>query len=149
MLYYTSFCSFKLLCSLRCSYAFYCTGSLTLLTVSSIMTLLSTVYTSSISKPLLLLWSPLKHLSLLKFLVWLLFLWLLSIGILTSRFLRPIVAIYISRFLCTAKIYWLQTSILLSHCLLWCFLYWNLSNVAFVGLFSLIDFIVNLDYFVN
>jgi len=149
MLYYASSCSFKLLCSIRCGHAFYCSSTLTLSTVSSIVTLFFIIYTSSISKLLLLLWSLFKCLSLLESLVWPLFLWFLSIGILTSRFSRPVVAIYMLRFLCTAKIHWLQTSILLSHCLLWCFLYWNLSNVVSVGLFSLIDSVINFNYFVN
>jgi len=118
MFYYTSSCSFKLLCSLRYSYALYCSSALILLTVFSIIILFSTVYTSSISKPLLLLQNSLKRLSLLESIVWPLLLQLLFIGTLTSRFLRPIIAIYILRFLCTAKIHWLQTFIPLFHCLL-------------------------------
>jgi len=118
MLYCTSFCSFELLCSLKCSCAFYCSGALTLSTVSSVIILLSTVHISSIFESLLLLWSPLKCLSLLESLVWSLLLWLLSVGILTSRFPRPVVATCILRFLHTTKIYWFWTSILLSHCLL-------------------------------
>jgi len=149
MLNYTSPYSFKLLYSLRCSYALYCSSALTLSTISSIMTLFFIVYTSSIFKPLLLLQSLLKCLSLLESLVWLLLLWLLFIEILTSGFLRPLVAIYILRFLCTTKIYWLQTSVLLSYCLLWCFFYWNLFNVVSVSSFSLIDSVVNFNYFIN
>jgi len=118
MLYCASFYSFKLLCSLRCSYALYCSSTLTLLTVSSKIILFPTVYTSSISEPLLLLWSPLKCLSLLKSLVWSLFPQLLSIKILTSRFPKPVVATCILRFLCTTKIHWFQTSILLFYYLL-------------------------------
>jgi len=149
MLYCTSSCSFELLCSLRCNHALYYSSTLTLLTVFSIIILFSTVYTSSIFEPLLLLWSLLKHLSLLKSLVWPLLFWLLSIGILTSRFLRPVVAIYMLRFWCTAKIYWFWTSIPLSCCLLWCFLYWDLPNIFSVSSFSLVDPVVNLNYFVN
>jgi len=149
MFYCAFFCSFKLLCSLRCSCALYCSSALTLLIVSSIIILFFIVYTSSIFKLLLLLWSPLKCLSLLESLVWPLLLWLLSIGTLTSRFPRPVVAIYTLRFLCTAKIHWFWTFVLLSCCLLWCFFYWNLPNVSFVGLFSLVDPIVDFDYFVN
>ena len=114
MLYCTSFCSFELLCFLGCSCALYCTSSLTLLTVSSIITLFPTVHISSISEPLLLLWSLLKRLFLLKSMVWPLFPQFLFIGTLTFRFLRPIVAIHILRFLHTAKIHWFWTSILLS-----------------------------------
>ena len=149
MLYCTSFCSFKLLCFLGCSYALYCFSTLTLLTVFSVMTLLSTVYTSSISEPLLLLWSLPKRLSLLESLIWPLLLQLLSIGTLTFRFPRPIVAVYMLRFLCTAKIHWFWASILLSYCLLWCFFYQDLPNVSSVGLFSLVDPIVDFNYFVN
>ena len=149
MLYCTSSCSFKLLCSLRYSCALYCFSVLTLLTVSSIMTLFSTVYTSSVFELLLLLWSLLKYLSLLEFLVWPLLSWLLFIGILTFRFPRPVVAIHMLRFLCTTKIYWFQTFVSLFYCLLWCFLYQNLPNISSVSLFSLVDPIVNLDYFVN
>ena len=114
MLYYTSSCSFELLCFLRCSCALYCSSALTLSTVSSIITLFSTVYTSSISKPLLLLWSLLKCLSLLESLVWPLLLWLLFIGTLTSRFLRLFIVLYTLRFLCSTKIHWFQSSIPLS-----------------------------------
>jgi len=149
MLYCASLCSFELLCSFRCSYAFYYTGSLTLLTVSSVITLFSTVYTSSISESLLLLWSPLKCLPLLESLVWPLLFWLLSIGTLTSRFPRSIVAICTLRFLCTTKIHWLWTSVLLSCYLLWCFLYWDLFNISFIGLFFLVDPVVDFNYFVN
>jgi len=123
MLYYVSFYSFKLLCFLRCSYALYCTGSLTLSTVSSIIILFPIVYINSISELLLLLWSLLKHLFLLESLVWPLLLWLLSIGPLTSGFPKSVIAICTLRFLHTAKIYWFWTSIPLSCCLLWCFLY--------------------------
>jgi len=149
MLYCISLYSFKLLCSLRCNCALYCTSSLTLSTVSSIMTLFFIVHTSSIFKPLLLLWSSLKHLFLLKSLVWPLLLWFLSTGILTSRFPKPVIAICTLRFLCTAKIYWFWTSVLLSYCLLWCFFHWDLLNVSFIGLFSLVDPVVNFNYFVN
>jgi len=149
MLYCTSSCSFKLLYSFGCNCALYCFSALTLSTVSSIMTLFSTVYTSFISKLLLLLWSPFKCLSLLEFLVWPLLPWLLSIGTLTSRFPRPVVAVHTLRFLCTTKIHWFQTFVSLSCCLLWCFLYWDLFNVFFVGLFSLVDPVIDLDYFVN
>jgi len=149
MLYGTSLCSFKLLCSLRCSYVFYCFNALTLLIVSSIITLFSIVYTSSIFESLLLLWSPLKCLSLLEFLVWLLLFWLLFIRTLTFRFPRPVIAVYMLRFLHTAKIHWLWTFVLLFYCLLWCFFYWNLSNMFSIGSFSLVDSVVNLDYFVN
>ena len=119
MLYYTSLYSFEFFCFFGCSCALYCFSTLTLLIVSSIMTLFFTVYTSSISEPLLLLWSLPKCLSLLEFLVWLLLLWLLSIGILTFRFLRPVAVVCMSRFLYTVKIYWFQTSVPLSYCLLW------------------------------
>jgi len=149
MLYCAFSCFFELLCSLKCSCAFYYFSALTLLIVFSIMTLFFTVYTSSIFELLLLLWSLLKCLSLLESLVWFLLLWLLSIGTLTSRFLRPVVAACMLRFLCTAKIYWLWTSIPLSCCLLWCFFYWDLPNISSVGLFSLVDPVVDLDYFVN
>ena len=87
MLYCTSFYFFKFFCSLRCGHALYCFSTLTLSTVSSIMTLFSIIYTSSIFKPLLLLWGLLKCLSLLESLVWLLLLWLLSVGSLVSGFL--------------------------------------------------------------
>jgi len=149
MFYCISSCSFKLFYSLRCNYVFYCSSALILSTVSSIMTLFPTVYTSSISEPLLLLWSPLKCLSLMEFLVWPLLLWFLFIGTLTSRFPRPVIAICTLRFLCTAKIHWLWTSVPLSYCLLWCFFYWDLPNVSFIGLFSLVDSIVDFNYFVN
>jgi len=149
MLYYASSCSFELLCFFGCNCALYCSGVLTLLIVSSVITLFSIIYTNSIFKSLLLLWSLLKCLSLLESLVWLLLLWLLFIEILTSGFLRPLVAICMLRFLYTTKIHWLWISVLLSYCLLWCSLHQNLSNVVFVSLFSLIDFIINLDYFVN
>ena len=86
MFYCTSLYSFELLCSLRYGHALYCTGSLTLSTVFSIMTLLPTVYISSISEPLLLLWSPLKCLFLMESMVWPLFLQFLFIEILTPRF---------------------------------------------------------------
>jgi len=149
MLYCTSFYSFEFFCSLRCSYALYCSGALTLSTVFSIMTLFSTIYISSISESLLLLWSPFKCLSLLESLVWPLLFWFLFIGTLTFRFLRPVVAICMSRFLCITKIHWFWTSVLLFHCLLWCFFYWDLPNIFSVGLFSLVDPVVDLDYFVN
>jgi len=149
MLYCVSLCSFELLCSLRCSCALYCSSTLTLLTVSSIIILFSTVHINSIFKLLLLLWSLLKCFSLLESLVWPLLPWLLSIKTLTSRFLKPVVAVCMLKFLYTAKIHWFWTFVLLSCCLLWCFFYWNLSNVASVGLFSLIDFVVNFNYFVN
>ena len=84
----TSFYSFELLCSFRCSYAFYYSSTLTLSTVSSIITLFSTVYISSIFKPLLLLWSLLKCLSMLESLIWPLLPKLLSIETLVSGFLR-------------------------------------------------------------
>ena len=149
MLYCTSPYSFKLLCSLRCSHALYCSSTLTLSTVSSVITLLFTVHTSSISKPLLLLWSPLKCLFLLESLVWPLLPQFLSIEILTSRFLKPVIAIYILRFLYTAEIYWFQTFISLSYCLLWCFFHQDLPNISFINSFFLVDPIVNLNYFVN
>ena len=117
------FIFFKLFCSFRYSYVFYCFSALTLLTVFSIMTLFFTVYTSSIFELLLLLWSLLKCLSLLESLVWFLLLWLLSIGTLTFRFLKPIIAICMSRFLYIIKIHWFQTSVLLSCYLLWYFFY--------------------------
>ena len=149
MLHCISPCSFELLCSLKCSHALYCTGFLTLLTVSSIIILFPTVYTSSIFEPLLLLWSPLKHLSLLESMVWPLLPQLLSIRTLTSKFPWPIVAICTLRFLYTTKIHWFWTSIPLSYCLLWCFLYQDMPNISFVGLFSLVDPIINFNYFVN
>jgi len=149
MLYCTFSCSFKFFCSLKCGCVFYYSSALTLLTVSSVMTLLPTVYTNSISELLLLLQSLLKCLLLLESIVWPLLLWLLSIEILTFRFLRPIVAVCILRFLCTTKIHWFWTSILLPHCLLWWFLHWDLPNVYFIGLFSLVDLVVNFNYFVN
>jgi len=149
MLYYASFCFFELLCSLRCSCALYCSSALTLLTVSSIMTLFSIIYTSSIFELLLLLQNSLKCLLLLEFIVWPLLLWLLSIGTLTFRFLKPIIAIYMLKFLYTTKIHWFWTFILLSCCLLWYFFHWDLPNVSFIGLFSLVDPVVNLNYFVN
>jgi len=102
--YCTSFCFFELLCSFGCSYALYYSSTLTLLIISSIMILFSTVYTSSISESLLLLQSLLKCLSLLKSLVWPLLPQLLSIKILISGFLRPLVAVCILKFLYTAKI---------------------------------------------
>jgi len=149
MFHCASFCSFELLCSLRCNCALYCSSTLILLIVSSIMILFPAVYISSIFEPLLLLWSPLKCLSLLKSLVWPLLLWLLSIRTLTSRFLKPVVTVCMLRFLCTTKIHWFQTFVLLSCCLLWYFLYWDLPNVSSVSLFSLVDPVVDLDYFVN
>jgi len=149
MLYYASSCSFKLLCSLRCSCALYYFNTLTLLTVSNIMTLFSTVYTSSIFKPLFLLQRLLKHFLLLEFIVWPLLFWLLFIETLTSRFLRLSVTICMLSFLHTTKIHWFWTSVLLFQCLLWCLLHWCLFNVTLVGLLSLVDFIVNLNYFVN
>ena len=114
MLYCASFCSFKLLCSFKCSYVFYCSSALTLLIVFSIMTLFSIVYTSSIFELLLLLWRSLKHLLLLKSIVWPFLLWLLSVGILTFRFLRLLVTLCTLRLLCSAKIHWFWSSVLLS-----------------------------------
>ena len=69
MLHYISPCSFKLFYSLRCSYVFYCSGVLTLLIVSSIMTLFSIIYASSIFKLLFLLQRLLKCLLLLESIV--------------------------------------------------------------------------------
>ena len=113
ILYHTSSCSFKLLYFFKCSYALYCSSTLTLLIVSSIMTLFSAVYASSIFKLLFLLWGLLKCLLLLKFIIWPFLLWFLSVEILTFRFLRLFTTIYISSFLCTAKVHWLWSSILL------------------------------------
>ena len=147
MLYYTSSCSFKLFCFLECSYALYCFGALILSTVFSVMTLLSVVYTSSIFKPLFLLWRLLKCLLLLESIVWPLLLLFIKISV--FRFLRLFIALCTLRLLCFTEIYWFWSSVLLSQCLLWCFLHWILSNVTFVGLFSLIDPVVNFNYFVN
>ena len=120
MLYYISSYSFKLLCSLRCSYALYCSNALTLSIVFSIMTLFSAVYASSIFKLLFLLWRSLKHFSLLKSVVWLFLLLLLFIRTLIFWFLRPFIAVHMLSLLCTAKIYWLWIFVSLSWYLLWC-----------------------------
>ena len=149
MFYYASLYSFKLLCSLRCNYVFYYFSALTLLTVSSIVTLFPAVYASSIFKSLFLLQRLLKHLLLLKSIVWLFLFQFLSVRILAFRFLKLFVAVHILRFLCTAKVHWFWSSVSLSQCLLWCSLHWILLNVALVGLFSLVDSVVNLNYFVN
>ena len=149
MFHCASLCSFEFFCSFGCSYAFYCSSTLTLLTVFSVMILFSTVYASSIFESLFLLQRSLKCLLLLKSIVWPFLLWLLSIGTLTSWFPRLLIAICISNFLYTAKIYWLWTFVLLSQCLLWCLLYQCLFNVTLVSLFSLVDPVVNFNYFVN
>ena len=149
MFYYTSLCFFKLLCSFKCNCVFYCFSTLTLSTVSSVMTLFPAIYASSIFELLFLLQRLLKHLLLLEFIVWPFLFWFLSIKFLISGFLRLLVVLYTLRLLCFAKIHWFWFSVLLFQCLLWCLLHWCLPNVTLVGLLSLVDPVVDFNYFVD
>jgi len=105
MLYYTSPYSFKFFCSLRCSHALYYSSALTLSTVSSVITLFPTIYASSIFKSLFLLQRLLKHLLLLESIVWPFLFQLLSIKILTFRFLRLFVALHTLKLLHSTEIH--------------------------------------------
>ena len=141
------FCTFNFTFILQYIGTLYCIGSLTLSIVSSIMFLFFIFYASSFLILLILLWSLLKCLLLLKFLIQPLFPRLLVLLLLKSLISWLLQLSFIVFFYFT-KVYWFYAVLWFLY-LLWCFVHRCCFNTSFTSFFLLVDPIIYFDGLIN
>ena len=141
---YIFFCAFNPTFTLQYIGALYCISSLTLFIVFGIISLFFILYVSSFLILLVLLWSLLKYLFLLRFLIWPLLPKLLSLRFLISWLLQLFPLI----FSCSTKVYWLCAVPQFLY-LLWYFIYRCCFNTSFTSFFLLVNPIIYFNSLVN